>query len=145
MTLPAEVKEVTVEEEAIDGRYWWLEAKLLRHRNDVRDVHPLLARLADAKGHGFMTTEHVFAVLDAVDPAELVESWIGARSESRRPHVLSHRRCAYEGCSERVSADNAKYCLMHAQIRARQASRERVRRYRGKRGLDVTEVTSQSP
>ena len=56
-------------------RAWWLDAKWLRHRNTVEEVHPLLVRLQEARGSSFMTCGHVLDVLDAKDPAVLGESW----------------------------------------------------------------------
>ncbi len=41
-------------------------------------------------------------------------------------------RCQHEGCRKAVSAfgPNTRYCAIHARLRAKQATRERVRRYR---------------
>ncbi len=108
--------------------HWWLGTKWQRHRHPSKDVHPLLARLDAALGHGWMTTEHVTLVLDAPDATALVERWL----VSRRPAVHYGRRCAYPECLERVASVNGKYCEMHAGIRKREAKRAYQRRAREK-------------
>ncbi len=120
--------------------HWWLRAKFQKHRNDVTAVHPLLASLDTEIGHGFMTTEHVLAVLDSPNPAGLVGGWLLARSRSKRAHPTEYRQCAYPECPERVSAANAKYCETHARIRTREAKRAFDRRAR----KNVHSIDSQS-
>ncbi len=127
MMQPAEARE-----DAVDKARWWLETKWLRHRNDVRGVHPLLLRLHESRGDAFMTIENVLAVMDAKNPEALVESWVGTRRESRRPCAWTPR-CTFEGCSERASAVNAKFCETHAQSSKRLSKREYKRRLRGEK------------
>ncbi len=108
--------------------YWWLGTKWQRHRHAIKDMHSLLARLDSRLGQGWMTTEHVTSVLDAPDPAALVGRWIA----SRRNHLHTRRRCAYEQCSEQVSSVNAKYCEMHAKLRKREAHRQAQKKYQSR-------------
>ncbi len=105
--------------------HWWLETRWLKHRNAVKYVHSLLAELDATRGHTWMTTDHVVAVLDALDPAALAGRWLA----SRRNHQHSRRRCAYQQCSEQVRSVNAKYCEMHAEFRKREAHRKAQKKY----------------
>lgn len=120
------------------GIYWWLETAWLRHRSTVEAVHPLLIRLQEARGAAFMTRGRVLDVLDAKDPADLLESWLlGAptpRPSGRtRGLGLPARLCTWheanETCDQPVRSINAKFCEMHAM----QAGRKRHRTYNGKR------------
>jgi len=126
---------------------WWREAKWLKHRNKVEEAHTLLIRALNKLGETWMNTEHVLQVLDAKDPEVVVEGWLGRETARRRRLPL----CRYSECTERVPAANAQYCERHAQLRARQSTRERVRRFRqgGGKGTsvtrDVTVLTSQNP
>ena len=60
----------------VERKTWWLDTTWFRHRNTVEAVHPLLVRLHEARGAGFMTCGRVLDVLDASDPAGLVASWL---------------------------------------------------------------------
>jgi len=112
----------------------WLDTTWLRHRNTVEAVHPLLVRLQEARGVGFMTCGRM---LDAKDPAGLVESWLlGARTPGplgrTRGLGLSARLCAWrkgdETCERPVRAVNATLCEAHARASRRKSTREAVRR-----------------
>lgn len=59
--------------------YWWLQTGWLRHRNTIEDVHPLLVALQDARGTGFLTVEHVLAILDAPNSDVRIRRWIEER------------------------------------------------------------------
>jgi hypothetical protein len=59
--------------------YWWLQTDWLRHRNTIEDVHPLLVVLQEARGTGFLTVEHVLAILDAPDSDVRIRRWIEER------------------------------------------------------------------
>ncbi len=104
---------------------WWLDTKWLHHRHRIEDVHPLLVQIMQARGNGFMTIEHVLAVLDAKDPAALTAQWIGDRQPTSRT-------CEYPGCERRKHGrgNAAKYCKEHAALSTRAAHREAQRQYR---------------
>lgn len=110
---------------------WW-ECRWLHHRHAVEDVHPLLEEVQRQRGTGFMTVEHILAVLDAKDPDALVASWIGGEAISGVP---MKRRCRWRGCRKEKVGDGpaAKYCALHADRAKRTARREATRQWRGRK------------
>jgi len=113
---------------------WWLDTKWLRHRNTVEAVHPLLVRLQEARGSSFMTCGRVLDVLDAKDPAGLVESWMLGAPLSGRRLGLPVRLCAWregdETCDRPVRAANATFCEAHAAAARKEKTRARVAHFR---------------
>ncbi len=129
----------------MDTGAWWCECAFQRHRNAVDEVHPLLAELQHQRGTGFMTVEHVLAVLDAKDPDALVASWLGTETVSGAP---MKRRCQWRGCRREKAGDGpaARYCEEHAALKKRQADRacERRRRASKKAGPGVGKLTAET-
>jgi len=111
--------------------WWWLKTTWQKHRYTAVELRPLLVRLDAARGHTFMTVEHVVAVLDTRDPEALVRRWIGGTSGRVG---LPERSCAWteggEPCARPARAVNARYCAIHATSNAK----ARYRRYNRKRG-----------
>jgi hypothetical protein len=87
-----------------DSWSWWLETKWLPgHRWTPEEVHPLLLGLMEKRGTGFMTVEHVLAVMDGHD-------WVGDAGKCVWPYC---RQPAYG------ASNNARYCRGHAEEAAR--------------------------
>jgi len=112
---------------------WWLKTKWLEHRNAIADVSPMLDRLQEARGAAFMTSGRVLEVLDAKDPAALVESWLLGAPLSRGLG-LPARLCAWcegdETCDQPVRAANATFCEAHARSARKEKTRARVTHFR---------------
>lgn len=103
---------------------WW-ECRWLHHRHAVEDVHPLLEEVQRQRGTGFMTVEHVLAVLDAKDPDALVETWLPNSPPPQGRKLPIRERCQFPGCWRRKATTGpaAKWCADHMATQKRQAKR----------------------
>ncbi len=125
---------------ADESEEWWLFCEWQPgHRHRAEEVHPLLLRLLRKRGNGFMTTEHVLAVMDARDPEEVVSAWL----KERRAVPLKHP-CLWPGCRLETASvgPNARYCEAHAAISRRQTRRAYKRKAQDGEKTGVPEATS---
>lgn len=127
-----------------DG-YWWLECKWQKHRRIIEDVHPLLVRAQEALGVAWMSLERVLAVLDADDPAAVVEGWLGNPGAIVGAWLAKSRSRACGNChaSFKPNSPNQKLCEACRPAAYRRGSRERMRRSRLNRRSGVTNLTGQ--
>ncbi len=130
----------------IAGSAWWRACTWQKHRNAVEDVRLLLEEVQRQRGTGFMTVEHVLAVLDAKDPDALVASWMP--EADRTSGLPIARRCQWRGCRREKAGEGpaARYCVEHATLKKRQADRayERRRRASKRAGPGVGKLTAET-
>ncbi len=122
---------------ADDDGAWWLACRWLPgHRHTAAGVHPLLVEAQHALGRGWLTVEHVLAVLDAADPAQVVRNWLASRGG---------RACRRCGGRFLPSSPAQKFCRACRPGAYRKTTRERVRRLRRNGGPGVTKLARETP
>ncbi len=120
------------DEQRLDGQFRTVTVRSKFHAViEGGVIDRLLCRLQEARGTAFMDTAHVHSVLDAKDPAALVERWCGMSDAT----VAVGRLCAR--CGERPKAGDgpaSRYCAECAQASKRASNREASRKRRKETG-----------